>query len=118
MRASMIVAGAAAITRESGPASGARTAAGLVEGVIRERLPFLKISPDVLDAFARDCVRYDGRTVRSARQASGARDRLVERFLLSTDFFQHGADESRPVRYVTYADPYISPCYNPFAPSS
>ena len=38
---------------------------------------------------------------------------FYERFLLSTDFFQNGADESRLVRYVSFYDPYVSPCWNP-----
>ena len=38
-----------------------------------------------------------------------------KRFLLSTDFFQNGADESRPLRYVRIFDAYASPCYQPLA---
>jgi hypothetical protein len=38
-------------------------------------------------------------------------DRVVSRFLLSTDFFTNGADESRAVRYVAY----YTACGNPFA---
>lgn len=40
---------------------------------------------------------------------------LVTRFLLSSDFFQRGADERQPVRYLAYYDPYLRPCANPFA---
>ena len=36
-------------------------------------------------------------------------------FLESTDFFVHGADESRTVHYVMLRDPYENPCFNPFA---
>jgi hypothetical protein len=36
-------------------------------------------------------------------------------YLLSTDFFRNGADESRPVRYLSYYDPAVTPCNNPFA---
>lgn len=38
---------------------------------------------------------------------------LCGRFLLSTDFFMNGADESRPIQYLTLYDPYHSPCFNP-----
>src|SRR4051812_1845325 len=42
-------------------------------------------------------------------------DNVVSRYLLSTDFFQNGADEGQPVRYVAFYDPYAAPCRNPFA---
>jgi hypothetical protein len=41
-------------------------------------------------------------------------DNIVSRYLLSTDFFQNGADETRAVRYVAFYDPYVTPCRNPF----
>jgi len=41
--------------------------------------------------------------------------RVVSRFLLSTDFFWNGADESRPIRYVSYNSPFQRACGNPFA---
>jgi hypothetical protein len=41
---------------------------------------------------------------------------VVSRYLLSTDFFEHGADESRPVSYVEFYDPYGTACRNPFVP--
>jgi len=41
---------------------------------------------------------------------------VVSRYLLSTDFFEHGADESRPVMYVEFFDPYSIACRNPFVP--
>jgi hypothetical protein len=40
-------------------------------------------------------------------------DELCTTFLMSTDFFPRGADESLPVRYVTLFHPYLSPCWNP-----
>jgi hypothetical protein len=43
--------------------------------------------------------------------------RIVSLYLLSSDFFANGADETRPVRYVSYYDPMdrVRPCGNPFA---
>jgi hypothetical protein len=38
--------------------------------------------------------------------------KVLQNFLLSTDFFP-AADESKPLRFVAYYDPYISVCYNP-----
>jgi hypothetical protein len=40
-------------------------------------------------------------------------DAFAMRFLMSTDFFMHGADESRPINYVMFFHPYKSPCWNP-----
>ncbi len=39
-------------------------------------------------------------------------DNVVTRFLMSTDFFQHGADASRPVRYLAFHDPPATACQN------
>lgn len=41
-------------------------------------------------------------------------DNVVSKYLLSTDFFQNGADENRPVTYLSFYDPYTAVCRNPF----
>jgi hypothetical protein len=41
-------------------------------------------------------------------------DRIVTKYLLSTDFFQSGADESQTVQYLGFYDP-LHGCGNPFA---
>jgi hypothetical protein len=41
-------------------------------------------------------------------------DRLVTQYLISSDFFANGADESRIVHYVGYFDPTAG-CNSPFA---
>lgn len=40
---------------------------------------------------------------------------LAKNFLLSSDFFFNGANESTPVRYVRYYDAFNTACANPFA---
>jgi hypothetical protein len=40
---------------------------------------------------------------------------VYTRYLLSTDFFRNGADESRRVRYLSFYHPYVTICYNPLA---
>ena len=45
----------------------------------------------------------------AVRQRRGAGRALVD------DFFQNGVDETRPRAYVSYYEPYASPCYNPLA---
>jgi len=42
-------------------------------------------------------------------------ERIITKFLLSTNFFREGADETKPVTYLSYYDPYKMPCQNPFA---
>jgi hypothetical protein len=41
--------------------------------------------------------------------------RFIEMFLLSTDMLIDGRSPDQPVRYVYYADPYLSGRANPFA---
>ncbi len=77
---------------------------------LRARFSYLRIDDAVLATFAGDYLRdrrhrWDGR--------APFPDRDAMRFLMSTDFFQNGADESRSLRWVAYYNPYVSPCYNP-----
>lgn len=47
-------------------------------------------------------------------EVGAARDPDISmRFLLSTDFFENGQDESAPLEYVLFYDPWINPCRNP-----
>ena len=39
--------------------------------------------------------------------------RFYLRFLMSTDFFQHNERTDRPLGFVAYYDPYLTPCHNP-----
>ncbi len=41
-------------------------------------------------------------------------DTVVRKYLLSSDFFLEGADESKPVHYLGWFDEF-APCCNPFA---
>lgn len=41
-------------------------------------------------------------------------DNIVSMYLMSTDFFQNGANEKRQIQYLSFYDPYISVCRNPF----
>jgi len=42
-------------------------------------------------------------------------ERIISKFLLSTDFFWNGADSSKALTYQGYHDPHDRPCVNPFA---
>ncbi len=81
----------------------------LLRDAIREHFAYLSIGEEVVEAFARDLTEHQG------PWSPGTSPRPFTRFLASTDFFQQGADENRPLRYVAYYDPYVSTCYNPFA---
>lgn len=41
-------------------------------------------------------------------------DSIVTQYLLSTDFFAHGGDPRREIKYVAFYDPVGRPCANPF----
>jgi hypothetical protein len=77
-----------------------------VERDLRDCFSYLQFDDDVLRAFTRDLARLPQRL---------HGDDIRRRFLLSTDFFLHGEDESRQLGYRAFSDPYLSPCYSPFA---
>lgn len=81
---------------------------------IQHQFHYLELDPAGVQAFVRDYTQHRG----EIRRFSRPKDDIFERYLLSTDFFRNGADESRPVRYVLFYDPYVSPCWNPCAPVS
>jgi hypothetical protein len=43
-------------------------------------------------------------------------EKILVNFMLSTDFFFNGSDETKPIKYLGYNDPYLRPCYDPFIP--
>jgi hypothetical protein len=83
-----------------------------IVAVLREEYAYLQIDEAVLDRFANDFLS-DRRRQWDGTKAFPKSERL--RFLMSTDFFQNGADEAEPLGYVAYYNPYVSSCHNPFA---
>lgn len=106
---------------------------------VRRRLSFLKLDEAGLHSFARDQVasilakrptwyriKFHIRMMFSksgpnwgvSTDTRSRRERMVDNlatmYLLSSDFFLNGADESRSVRYVALFDP-MRACDNPFA---
>ena len=70
---------------------------------------YLRLEPADVERFAREYEHW--------QRAEELREPIEDtfgRFLLSTDFFLHDADESRPVRYLRLHDAYLTPCGNPF----
>ncbi len=84
---------------------------------VRRLLPYLQIDEDSLARFAQDLLARDQHALLRRAGAGDARAEawLGEQFLLSSDFFWHGADERKAVGYRAYYDPYELPCANPFA---
>ena len=107
----------------------------LVVRTLQRRLGYLKLDPLGLQEFAKDFREHFSKS--SFRTASVSivsllagvlsfgdslderltkfEELLCDRYLRGSDFFINGEDESRVVRYVSFADPYLRPCANPFA---
>lgn len=85
-------------------------AAAEIESMLRKRFAYLQFEPGAIERFAAEAETHRHRLKRRSKGME-----LGERFLMSTDFFQNGADESRTISYVTFYHPYESFCYNPLA---
>lgn len=103
-----------------------------IEAIVRKQLPFLDLDPEGVRTFATDLIA--GRSTDFPAHFNvlarvpvalwdflPARDELAafevevaRTYLLSTDFFSGGADESATVLYVGFFDRYVRPCSNPF----
>src|SRR5208283_3515170 len=108
----------------------------VIVDVVRKRLSYLKLDEAGVQAFARDAVavnlvaspklrafaavgllhanaQVDRFNIQAIRHGE---ERIVSSYLLSTDFFQTGADETRTVNYLGMYNPFRSaPCLNVFA---
>lgn len=105
----------------------------LIISVLHRRLGYLNLDEGSLNQFSTDFIDdygtlgLQGRLLALGRPALGLienvqedevsrfEDRVVSKYLLSTDFFRNNADEALPVRYVVYYNPYKVACANPFA---
>ena len=105
----------------------------LVISVLHRKLSYLTLDETSLETFADDfsddygTLGHKGQLLALSRpvfslvdsleveEVTRFEDRAVSKFLLSTDFFRNGADETRPVKYVAYYNPYKFACGNPFA---
>lgn len=107
----------------------------IVVAVLKRRVGYLNVDPAVFKVFARDYLAWKAKDAKRLRilatfalplrlfspyellpQGNALRrleNDVVGRFLLSTDFFRNGADESKPVVYLGYFDPLTRPCSNP-----
>ena len=108
--------------------------------VLRKRLNYLKLDPEGLTTFANELVKRQVVSSGKLRLLDMAgpiytqlsshleqnqviqnlkhgEERIASLYLLSSDFFQNGADESKTVRYIELYDPFnkFSACQTPFA---
>ena len=106
----------------------------IVVAILKRRLGFLDVEAGVFPEFSRAYVASRPREQRQlgmlavvawpfsfltvyrflpmGHPVRRLEDNVVTRFLMSTDFFQHGADENRPVRYLAFYDPPTTACQN------
>jgi hypothetical protein len=92
---------------------------------IKKELSFLKLDEEGLRKFTADFAKDKDRVFKLTikgysligidSQKSGKLHNMVSTYLLSTDFFSNGMDESRIVKYVGLYDPYLRPCAQPFS---
>ena len=78
--------------------------------LLYDRLEGVHIEGAAYVAFVRDHQTFQGKISKRNK----ASNRIVTKFLLSTDFFQNGAKERKVSKYRGYYDPYVSVCGNPF----
>lgn len=108
----------------------------VVVAILKRRVGYLKNPSGSLERFAEEYVEYKkahaGQLARLSVVAfpmtyltlyrwlplghplRRLEDSVVTKYLLSTDFFLHGADESRELSYLSFYEPHTAPCRNPF----
>lgn len=77
---------------------------------LRAHFDYLQIPDATLDRFGDDLLAH-GTLPKTPNALAGLR----RDFLMCTDFFLHDGDEGRPLAYVAWYDPYVTPCWNPLA---
>lgn len=98
----------AASSREPRPGTGTSRDPERLVAELRRHFHYLELDDASLARYARDYLRH-------LPPPDLAGPDLYTRFLLSNDFFQNGADESRTLRYLALYNPYVNACRNPFA---
>lgn len=93
--------------------------------VIADELHFLKLDPAGIEQFVSDHFKNKDILFRLRLKGycflglvsveSEKVKKIVNLYLLSTDFFANGMDETRTIKYVAYYNPYLRPCMNPFS---
>jgi hypothetical protein len=82
-----------------------------LEEAIYRYYDYLKLDSSGVNAF----VKANHTSGHPVHQDLITLQQTMSRYLLSTDFFIHGVDESRVVKYVAFHDPHLTPCFTPFS---
>lgn len=108
----------------------------VIVAILKRRLPWIQVNDGVFEQFSIELVN-ERRAFKKQLKLLGTMATLatfvtpysllpmghplrrienytVSNFLLSTDFFQNGADETKPVKYFGFYSPYKRPCANFF----
>lgn len=136
MRRRDLVLGGLAVLGALGLRIALSTSQSAIVKVVHKRLGYLKLDSEGVRLFAADLAKRD--IVSPARlrilDSSGnlythsvmtshgklinaihhGEDRVTSAYLMSSDFFKNGADESRQISYLGYYDPMVA-CNSPFA---
>ncbi|MDO1446008.1 hypothetical protein Q0590_07080 [Rhodocytophaga aerolata] len=106
---------------------GAVSTKSAITGIIQKELSYLNLDKQGIEQYAADYLQYEGNVPRIElklkmyrllgvnSEKSSIVSALIEKYLLSTDFFLKNMDESRKINYIGYYNPYNSPCANPFS---
>lgn len=108
----------------------------IIIAILKRRVGYLKTEAGSFERFAREYVSYKSEYARQLARLSVValpftyvtlyrwlpmghplrrlEDNVVTKYLLSTDFFLRGGDESREVKYLSFYEPQLAPCRNPF----
>jgi len=95
----------------------------VIAQVLERNLGYLQSREEDRERFARDFAleapmaeaHLTERVRWSGARIEALEERICATFLMSSDFFRNGADESRPVRYLALYQPPRVGCTNPFA---
>lgn len=138
-RRTFLLGGAAALAGLAGIRLALSTQHAVILSVLQKRLSYLKMSPEGMSRFADEVIArkvisplrlrtlgmlmplyqrlaLEGREgwLHSVRHGE---ERITTMYLLSSDFFVHGAREDRVIQYLAFYDPEHNPvpCMHPFA---
>lgn len=111
------------------------TDANTIESIVYKRLGYLRLDEIGVKSFAHDFAQRHVLSSQRLRAAgffwpiyqripldrhgwtdriNFAEERIVSNYLISSDFFQNGANEAKPVHYLGYFDALSRACGNPF----
>ena len=98
------------LTETGNDAEPAKAKARFIQA-IQEKLNYLELDRTALTQYQIEIEKIFGRIPELRKNETA--ETFASHFLLCTNFFIDGEDTSKKIRFVTFYDPYISPCFNP-----